>query len=201
MEKIKNYLVQNFEQLFVLLVLVSTVAINYLIPQKVPFLNFYFLPVILGAYYLGRRRAVLGAIFCAIMVTGYVMLDHEAFVVEQTELNTYVHVVIWAGFLILAGAVVGRLQEKLSGEIETTRELNQSLEVSQAALAKANDSLRENNQNLEARVRERTFELEESKQAIEGLKKKVETALYSTMDSSVVNLMIEGRLRSEKRSM
>ncbi len=201
MEKIKIYLVRNFEQLFVLLVLVSTVVINYFIPQKVAVLNFYFLPVILGAYYLGRRRAVLGAILCAIMVTGYVMLDHQAFVVEQSELNTYVHVVIWAGFLVLAGAVVGRLHDKLAGEIQTTRELNQSLEASQAALAEANDSLRESNQNLEERVRERTFELEESKQAIEGLKKKVETALYSTMDSSVVNLMIEGRLRSEKRSM
>jgi len=201
MGKIKTYLIQNFEQLFVLLVLVSTVAINYFIPQKIAFLNFYFLPVILGAYYLGRRRAVLGAIFCAVVVIGYVMLDNEAFVVEQSELNTYLHVVIWGGFLVLAGAVVGRLHDELAEEIQTTRELNQSLEVSQAALAEANISLRENNQNLEERVRVRTFELEESKQAIEGLKTKVETALYSTMDSSVVNLMIEGRLRSEKRSM
>lgn len=201
MEKIKAYLVRNFEQLFVLLVLLSTVAINYLIPQKIAFLNFYFLPIILGAYYLGRRRAVMGALFCALMVVGYVMLDQEAFLVEQSELNTYVHVAIWAGFLVLAGAVVGRLQEKLEGEIQTTRALNQSLEASQTALAQANESLRESNQNLEERVRARTFELEESKQAVEALKKKVETALYSTMDSSVVNLMIEGRLRSEKRNM
>lgn len=201
MEKIKGYLIANFEQLFVLLILLSTVVINYYIPQKIAFLNFYFLPVILGAYYLGRRRAVLGAVFCAVMVTIYVIFDHDAFLVEQSELNTYVHIVIWTGFLVLAGAVVGQLHDKLAGEIETTHTLNESLETSQAALAEANRNLIENNQHLEDRVRERTFELEESKQAIEGLKKKVEAALYSTMDSSVVNLMIEGRLRTEKRNM
>ncbi|RPJ46863.1 MAG: HD domain-containing protein [Betaproteobacteria bacterium] len=201
MEKLKKYLLQNFEQLFVLLVLGATVTINYFIPQKTAFLNFYFLPIILGGYYLGPRRAVLGAILCVILVSAYVLLNHEAFVIEQTEMNTYLHIMVWAGFLVLAGAVVGRLQERLAGEVSVTRELNQSLGDSQAALEAANNSLRESNQNLEERVRDRTFELEESKQALEGLKKKVENALYTTMDSSVVNLMIEGRLRSEKRNM
>lgn len=201
METLKNYLIRNFEQTFVLLVLIATGTINYFVPQKVAFLNFYFLPVILGAYYLGQRRAVLGAVLCAVLVTIYVMLNQQAFYAEYNEFNTYLHVVIWAGFLILAGAVVGRLQEKLTREIDTTRQLNQSLEANQAELNTANNLLRDYNVNLEGRVKERTVELEESKSAIEGLKKKVESALYSTMDSSVVNLMIEGRLRSEKRPM
>ncbi|HLA41062.1 MAG TPA: adenylate/guanylate cyclase domain-containing protein, partial [Candidatus Glassbacteria bacterium] len=201
MEKLKNYLLSHFEQSFVLLVLVSTVAINYFIPQKLAFLNFYFLPVILGANYLGRRRAVLGAMLCVLVVVSYMMLDQQAFIADNGELNTYLHIVIWAGFLILAGAVVGGLQEKLAGEIQTTRQLNQSLEANQVALNAANNTLRDYNLNLEQRVKERTVELEQSKTAIEGLKKKVETALYSTMDSSVVNLLIEGRLRSEKRPM
>ena len=50
-------------------------------------------------------------------------------------------------------------------------------------------------------MQQRTVELEASKLAVEDLKAKVEAALYSTMDSSVVNLMIEGRLRNEKRAM
>lgn len=166
MEKIKGYLLANFEQLFVLFILFSTVVINYYISQKLAFLNFYFLPVILGAYYLGRRRAVLGAVFCAVMVPIYVIFDHDAFVVETSELNTYVYIVVWTSFLILAGALVGQLHDKLAGEVEITQTLNESLEASQAALAEANRSLVGNNQHLEDRVRERTFELEESKQAI-----------------------------------
>ena len=201
MEKLKNYLIRNFEQTFVLLVLVATVTINYFVPQKIAFLDFYFLPVILGAYYLGRRRAVLGATLCVVLVAIYVSLYQQDFIIENNEFNTYLRVVIWAGFLILAGAVVGRLQERLVGEVQTTRQLNQSLEINQAELSAANNMLRDYNANLEQRVKERTVELEESKASIEGLKKKVETALYSTMDSSVVSLMIEGRLRSEKRPM
>ena len=37
--------------------------INFFIYSKVAFLNFYYLPVIIGGYYLGRRLAVLGALF------------------------------------------------------------------------------------------------------------------------------------------
>ena len=45
MEALKNYLIRNFEQVFVLLILVSVASINYLIPYKLAFLNFYFIPM------------------------------------------------------------------------------------------------------------------------------------------------------------
>jgi adenylate cyclase len=201
MEALKNYFLKHFEQSFVLLVLVSTAIINFFIPQKLAFLNFYFLPVIMGAYYLGARMAVLGAFMCLLMVVSYLLVQPEAFIAEPSDVNTYVHIAAWGGFLILAGAVVGRVQEKLKGEIDTTTGLYKSLEMNQESLNRANAELRDYSENLEARVQQRTTELEASKEAIEELKKKVETALYSTMDSSVVNLMIEGRLRSEKRAM
>ena len=201
MDFLKRYLLRNFEQVFVLLVLVSTALINYFIPQKLAFLNFYFIPVILGAYYLGRRMAVLGAFMCLLMVVGYVLLEPEVFVPEDSVTNTYLHIAVWGGFLILAGAVVGRLQEKLTGEIETTRQLYESLETNQQLLNRANAELRDHSENLEQRVQQRTVELEESKAATEEMKKKVEAALYTTMDTSVVNLMIGGRLRNEKRPL
>lgn len=201
MEKLKKYLMSNFEQSFILLVLLSTIAINYYLAHKIAFLNFYFLPVILGGYYLGRRRAIAGALLCVVVVTSYVLLDPRAFIVAQSKVATYTHVIIWSCFLLLAGTVVGRLHDKLAGEIQTTRELNRSLEGSQRELNEANKSLSAINEHLEERVRERTFELEESKLTVESLKKKAESALYATMDPSVVNLMIEGRLRIEKREM
>src|SRR5437016_10979114 len=45
LEGLKAYLLKNFEQAFVLLTLIATVLINYFIPQKIAFLNFYFLPI------------------------------------------------------------------------------------------------------------------------------------------------------------
>src|SRR4030095_313597 len=69
------------------------------------------------------------------------------------------------------------------------------------ALTTANQSLKDYGDNLEARVRDRTEELEESKRAVEAMKTKVEDTLYATMDSAVANLIIEGRLRTEKRNV
>lgn len=201
MEKFKLYLTQYFEHVFVLLILLATSALNYFVPYKIAFLNFYFLPIILGAYYLGQKRAMLGAVFCLVMVLGYMLLDAEAFISDNSTDEAYLHLTIWGGFLILAGAVVGRLQENLKLEVANALQLNRQLEQSQQELNETNIQLRDSNQNLEERVQERTQELQQSKSAVEDLKSKVESALYSTMDSAVVNLMIEGRLRNEKRLM
>jgi len=201
MEKLKLYLTQYFEHVFVLLILLATSALNYFVPYKIAFLNFYFLPIILGAYYLGQRRAMLGAVFCLVMVFGYMLLNPEAFVSNNSADEVYLHLSIWGGFLILAGAVVGKLQENLKKEVINTQQLNRQLEQSQQELNESNIQLRDSNQNLETRVQERTLELQQSKSAVENLKAKVENALYTTMDSTVVNLMIEGRLRNEKRLM
>lgn len=201
MEKLKSYLTRYFEHAFVLLILLATSVLNYFVSQKIAFLNFYFLPIIVGAYYLGQRRAMLGAVFCVILVLGYMLMDPEAFIAAESANEIYLHLSIWGGFLILAGAVVGRLQENLKKEIANAQQLNHQLELSRQELNESNNQLRDSNQNLEVRVQERTLELQQSKTAIESLKAKVESALYSTMDSAVVNLIIEGRLRNEKRLM
>lgn len=201
MEDLKRYIHRHFEQIFVLVILSVTATINYFIPQKLAFLNFYFLPVILGAYYLGRRMAVLGAVFCLLMVAGYVYLFPESFYDDGTELSIATHVAIWGGFLIIAGAVVGRLSERLGERIHVMSTMNSELEAHQAKLATAHNALKDHTENLELRVRERTVELERSRNAMENMKQKVETALYATMDPTVVNLMIEGQLRNEKRDV
>ena len=256
MDRLKAYFLRYFEQTFVLLTLLVTALINYhpLITDKLAFLNFYFLPIILSGYYLGRRKAVLGAFFAVLMVVAYVYYEPDAFMSEATEGALYGHIIAWGSFLILAGAVVGGLHEKLGLEVETTRRLNQQLqgeheelnranaalkanadnleylnrelqhhqeELNRAntalkdysdnletrvkertdELKQANASLKDYTENLEAKVKERTEELEKSKQSIESLKAKVEETLYSTMDSSVVKLLIEGRLRNEKRNV
>ena len=201
MEHLKRYFVRHFEQLFVLAVLLVTATINYYVPYKVAFLNFYFLPIILGGYYLGRRQAVLGAFLCLLAIGVYVHLYPEAFFIEADTGVLYAQVMVWGGFLILAGAVVGFLRERLAERIDTAERLNAQLLEKTDELEGANLSLKEYSDNLEGRVVERTRELEESRNAIEGMKRKVENALYATMDPAVVNLMIEGQLRNEKREI
>ncbi|HEU4369079.1 MAG TPA: HD domain-containing phosphohydrolase [Methylomirabilota bacterium] len=201
MERAKRYLLENFEHIFVLVTLLSTAVVNYVVPTKLAFLNFYFLPIILAGYYLGRRRAVLGALLCALMITVYVVLFPESFHVGGAPHDVYTYIAAWAGFLILAGAVVGRLQEKLAEEVLTTAALNAELRRREQDLTDANQTLKDYGDTLEAKVRERTEELQASKHAVEAMKSKVEDTLYATMDASVVNLIIEGRMRTEKRNV
>ena len=201
MERLKNYLLKNFEQLFVLLILCATVLVNYYIPQKLAFLNFYFLPIILAGYYLDQRKAVLGAVLCALVISLYVVLSPELFQAPHSLLDVFLNLMIWGGFLIISGSVVGRLKEKLDEKISAAQILNRELEQQKKELRRTNEALQDDSVILEQKVRERTEELEQSKRAVEALKTKVEEALYATMDASVVKLMIEGRLRNDKRNV
>ncbi len=201
MESLKRYLIDNFEQIFVLLILLSVAGITYFIPYKLAFLNFYFIPILLAAYYLGVRKALLGGVLCALMVAIYSYLFPELFMIRLTVLDLWMHIVTWASFLILTAAVVGQVTTRLKVEIEQVTGLNRTLEESKSRLEAADEHLRDHAENLERRVSERTESLEKSKTAVEELKKKVEEALYSTMDASVVRLIIEKRLRTEKRKI
>jgi len=214
MSTLKNFLAEHFEFFFVSVTLLVTSAIIFLLPHKLALLNVYFLSVILAGYYLGKRPAVLGAFLCILIVGIYAALFPNEFLEIDSELDLYLAITTWGGFLILAGVVVGKLQEQLAEQVQSTRMLNVNLQHQQAELHQANLSLRDSSENLVAMNRslqgqqeelaranttlqERSDELEQSKRSVDALKAKVEEALYSTMDASVVNLLIEGRLRNE----
>ncbi len=218
MQALKNFLAERFEFLFVAGTLIVTTVILLYLPFKLAFLNVYYLSVILAGYYLGKRPAVLGAFLCILTVGIYVALFPQEFLSTKTEMDLYLTIVTWGGFLILAGAAVGQLQERLAQEVQATRLLNVNLQHQQAELQQANLSLRDSSKNLvtlnrslqtqqeevaraNVTLKERSDELEQAKRSVESLKSKVEEALYSTMDASVVNLLIEGRLRNEKRNL
>ena len=129
MQGLKTYLFKNFEQLFVLIILVSVVVLNYLVPYKLVFLNFYFIPIMLAAYYLGIRSAVLGSVLCALMVSLYVYLSPMSFMPPFTQLDLWMNIVTWSSFLILTAAVVAKLASRLTEEVEHGRELNFEFEV------------------------------------------------------------------------
>jgi adenylate cyclase len=200
-EKVKQYILKYFEQFFVFGILCSVFIITYFVPQKITFLNFYFLPIILGGYFLGSRQTILGAVFCILMVSVYVGIYPDFFKFNPSPMYLYLHISAWGGFLILSGAVVGSLHDSLKGKIDLANKLNQHLETGKKELSKAHSDLNKHTENLEITVKKRTKELEQSKQSVEHLKQKVEEALYTTMDATVAKLMIEGRLRNEKRSI
>jgi len=195
MDKLKRYVFDHFESHFIFTILISVVLINFFIYSKVAFLNFYYLPIMLAGYYLGRRTAVLGAFFTILMVWVFVLADLDNYYAHEEKFHLYFHLTVWAGFLMLAGWVIGGLKEKL----RFTDKLRDELAQEKQLLDISNKRLNEYSSQLETKVSERTHELEQSQGNVESLKTRVEDALFSVMDSKVARLMIEGKLRNEKR--
>lgn len=149
MEHLKKYLLKNFEQVFVLLILLSVAGINYFVPYKLVFLNFYFIVVLIASYYLELRSALLGGVLCTLLVIVYVYFFPTAFMPAFTELDLWMNILAWASFLILTGAVVGGLTARLRKEVKALKDLNQSLQESKAKIEQNDQELRDHAEKLE----------------------------------------------------
>ncbi|MCH8173743.1 MAG: HD domain-containing protein [Proteobacteria bacterium] len=199
MEPLKRYLIENFESVFILIILVCVTAIVWVVEAKLSFLNFFYLPVLLGSYYLGIRSGVLGAFFTFLLIAIFASLYPERFIGPTDIFSLWSSILIWAGFLILTAVIVGfthrELQEKITETLRAKAEASGNAELLEQTMT----TIREFESELDYKVEERTRVLEEKTKSIRAHKEKVEEALYSTMDPAVVKLMIEGRIRTENR--
>ncbi len=128
--RVRNFIVRHLEFMFVVLIAGMVVAVFYWFPYKIAFLNFFYLPVLTAAYFMGKRKAVLGGTLCILLVGFFAVLHPTWFSVEGNRLNTFMLIATWGGFLILATAGVGALQERLAKGFEETRQLYEELKRS-----------------------------------------------------------------------
>ena len=123
LERFKAAVYRHFEAALVVVLVGSLLFIQAFVVHKFAFLLFYFIPVLLAGFYLGARHAVLTAVLSAALVTYVALLDpfgaREAAGVERLE---FWPLLTWASFLVLTGALVGRLQERNRARIEELRE-------------------------------------------------------------------------------
>ncbi len=199
MESLKQYLIHNFEGVFVLVILTFVSAIVWLVDSKLPFLNFFYLPVLLSSYYLGIRSGVLGAFFTFLVIVMFAALYPERFMGEIGPFDLWSFIMTWAGFLILTAVIVGFTHRELQDNI--TEALRAKAEASGNAelLEQTMSTIREFESELDFKVEERTRALQEKTQTISAHKEKVEETLYTTMDPVVAKLVIENRIRTENR--
>jgi class 3 adenylate cyclase len=131
--RLRNFIVRNLEVLFILIVATIVVAVFYFLPYKIAFLNFFYLPVLSAAYFLGRRKAVLCAVLCVLSGVLFAYYQPGWFTVGGTRLDALLVLSSWGGLLILASASIGTLQEKLQRGFEQTRQLYVELKRSRGA--------------------------------------------------------------------
>ena len=131
--RLRNFVVRYLEVLFILILAAIVVAVFYFLPYKIAFLNFFYLPVLLAAYFLGRRKAVMCAVLCLLSGVLFAYYRPDWFTVGGTRIDALLVLATWGGFLILASASIGTLQEKLQRGFEETRQLYEELKRSRGA--------------------------------------------------------------------
>jgi len=144
LERIKTFLIRNFERVFIFVVLVSIALINYYIPYKIAFLNFFYIPILLAAYYLGKRNTLYGAVLCIFIAFIFAYRAPESFFPGNTKFDVFFNISTWACFLMLTGIILGAVQERLLSEYKKIEKLNMDLDQNEKELRKANESLLEN---------------------------------------------------------
>jgi putative nucleotidyltransferase with HDIG domain len=112
MEHIKQFIVQYFEKILVGVILVAALVGTYYIEEKFVVLNFYYLPVLFGGYFLGRRMGVLSAVLSILAVLIFALLFPERFFIDQIFWYKIAKLSCWGGFLILTSIAVGTLYEQ-----------------------------------------------------------------------------------------
>jgi len=112
LEQFKQLILQHFEKILVGVILIVAFAGTYLIEEKLIILNFYYLPVLVAGYFLGRRMGVLAAIFSILAVLICILIFPQRFLDGKEALKGVAQLTSWGGFLILSSIAVGTLYEQ-----------------------------------------------------------------------------------------
>ena len=115
-----------------LLVLLSIVAvtgvINFFVINQRAFLNFYYLPVVFGAYTMGLRKGVYSALLSCGIVFAIAFLNARQFYGQDPEAwMRWLDLGTWACFLILTSYVVGSLYEQKESQLREIRDAYQGI--------------------------------------------------------------------------
>lgn len=116
LDRAKQLFLRHFERILVVLLVASLLVINALIDQKIAFLSFYYLPIILAGFFGGRRFAVVSGVFIASLVVFFQATRGLGMEPGLTE-DVLLTLIPWAGFLILTGYVVGGLAEQRAARL------------------------------------------------------------------------------------
>jgi putative nucleotidyltransferase with HDIG domain len=112
MEQFKQFILKHFEKLLVCIILATAFIGTYLVEEKFIILNFYYLPVLVAGYFLGRRMGVLTAVFSILAVLICTLVFPGRFFTSKEILRGVAQLSSWSGFLILASISIGTLYER-----------------------------------------------------------------------------------------
>ncbi len=160
MEKAKRFMLRNFELVVVLVLVIATAFAVLVAGNKVAFLNFYYIPVLVAGYFLGRNQGVLVAVAGVLMVGIYATLNPSLFATTGSAMPA-LDLILWGAFVIITAFVVGSLYEVKKAAV---RDLSQAYQGILAILAKFIDAVDSYTQDHSLRVSQLAGEIAASMQ-------------------------------------
>jgi putative nucleotidyltransferase with HDIG domain len=123
LKQASGFVAKHFELILVISLLLGLSFIMAFVPQKMGFLNFYYLPVLAAGFAMGKRGSVLTA-FSAILIVVFsiVAFPQQYLATAGPQLQTMIfNLLPWGGFLLLSSYTVGYLYEEKQKQIEAVR--------------------------------------------------------------------------------
>jgi putative nucleotidyltransferase with HDIG domain len=112
----------NRDLVVVFFLVAITGFIFYCIDNQRAFLNFFYLPVLFGAYCLGKRYATLAAVFSIILVSTVAYIYPTTFSADSDgEWSRWLDLGIWGCFLVVTGYTMGMLYEQKERSLQEVR--------------------------------------------------------------------------------
>lgn len=134
-----------------------TGVIHFFVINQRAFLNFYYLPVVFGAYTMGVRRGVLAAMLACGIVFGVAFMNDGLFAAADPEgWMRWLDLGTWGCFLVLTAYVVGSLHEERERQM---RDLQQAYHAILELSAKAIDAVDRYTENHSRRVADYAVEV------------------------------------------
>ena len=118
MDRVKQFIMKHFEETLVGIIFIVAFVGTYFIEEVSLIFNFYYLPVLVASYFLGRRIGILVALLSIIDVLICAMLFPHRFFGDQVLWHSIVKLASWSIFLFLASVTVGTLYEQNERRLE-----------------------------------------------------------------------------------
>jgi putative nucleotidyltransferase with HDIG domain len=119
-----NKLKIDKDLIIVFLLVAITGFILFFVFNQRAFLNFFYVPVIIGAYYMGKSYATKAAFLSFLIIFFVAYVYPTSFSLDSSSnLYRWLDLTTWGGFLVLTGYLMGALYEKKE---QTVRELRRT---------------------------------------------------------------------------
>jgi HD-GYP domain-containing protein (c-di-GMP phosphodiesterase class II) len=102
------------KELVIVLLLVAIAGIVFFfVSNQRAFLNFFYLPVLFSAYFLGKHHATYSAVFSILLISLIAFYYPSTFAFDiDSKLYKWLDIATWGSFLVITGYYMGLLYEK-----------------------------------------------------------------------------------------